>query len=43
MPDAVRANLQFSIYMMGERVAAQMRHGGNLDAALKSAEAVLAA
>lgn len=37
MPDAVRANLQFTIYMMAERISAQMRHGGSLEAAVSSA------
>ena len=42
-PDAVRANLQFTVYMMAERISAQMRHGGNLEAALQEARAKLAA
>ena len=42
-PDAVRANLQFTVYMMAERISAQMRHNGSLEAALKENQAVLAA
>ena len=43
MPDAVRANLQFTIYMMAERISAVMRHDGDLQAALEEAHAKLAA
>ena len=40
MPDAVRANLQFTVYMMAEKIAAVLRHKGDLAAALKEAAAV---
>ena len=43
LPDAVRANLQFTVYMMAERISAQMRHGGSLEEALKEVQSVLAA
>ena len=33
-PDTVRANLQFTVYMMAERISAQMRHKGDLEADL---------
>ena len=42
-PDCVRANLQFTVYMMAERIAAQMRHGGDLQAALQRVQDELAA
>ena len=35
MSDAVRANLQFTVYMMAERISALMRHKGDLTAALQ--------
>jgi len=43
MPDAVRANLQFTVYMMAERIAALMRHSGDLQEALREVHRLNAA
>ena len=42
MPDCVRANTQATTYMIAERIAAVIRSGGDLQAAIAALETVSA-
>jgi len=43
MPDVVRANLQWTVYMMAERISAMIKHKGDLQAALQETQTFLTA